>query len=261
MFQQLKWLPFDEIVKFKQVSLVYRPKAVNDNAPQYIQTMFTNIKDYSNYSLRSSANKTIFVHRTHHTSLSHTGIIIWKALAENIQSAETFTKLKKMYIQKTLEDNKYRQCSVIFDLCIGCSIYFSATILFFIFCFIYNVNIACKYPTYACCKYSFLDNCIDFILFIITLYCVFCLFECLRAPRKTGKFSLGLPSQNKDFIIIIILLIYNYGKLIHVFIERHIFNVFGLCAALNFYLGWIFFYPHSCRCHLANGDRCGNKVK
>ena len=55
MFQQLKWLPFNEIVKFKQVSLVY--KAVNGNAPQYIQTMFTNIKDNSNHSLRSSANK------------------------------------------------------------------------------------------------------------------------------------------------------------------------------------------------------------
>ena len=47
MFQQLKWLLFDEIVKFKQVSLVY--KAVNGNAPQSIQTMFTNIKDYSIY--------------------------------------------------------------------------------------------------------------------------------------------------------------------------------------------------------------------
>ena len=66
MFQQLKWLPFDEVVKFKQVSLVY--KAVNGNAPQYIQTMFTNIKDYSNYSLRSSANKKLFVPGTHHKS-------------------------------------------------------------------------------------------------------------------------------------------------------------------------------------------------
>ena len=66
MFQQLKWLPFDEKVKFNQVSLVY--KAVNGNAPQYIQPMFTNIKDYSSYSLRSSANKKLFVPRTHHKS-------------------------------------------------------------------------------------------------------------------------------------------------------------------------------------------------
>ena len=34
MFQELKWLPFDEIVKFKEVSLVY--KAVTGSAPQYI---------------------------------------------------------------------------------------------------------------------------------------------------------------------------------------------------------------------------------
>ena len=52
MFQELKWLPFDEIVKFKQVSLVY--KAVTDSAPQFIQTLFTNIKDHSKYSLRSN---------------------------------------------------------------------------------------------------------------------------------------------------------------------------------------------------------------
>ena len=84
MFQQLKWLQFDEIVKFKQVSLVY--KAVNGNAPQYIQTMFINIKEYSNYSLRYSANKKLFVHRTHQKSFSYTGVMIWNALPENIKS-------------------------------------------------------------------------------------------------------------------------------------------------------------------------------
>ena len=93
--QQLKLLPFNEIVKFKQVSLVY--KAVNGNAPQYIQTMFTNIKDNSNYSLRSSANKKLFVARTHHKSLSYTGVIMWNALPENIKSSKTFTKFKNLY--------------------------------------------------------------------------------------------------------------------------------------------------------------------
>ena len=64
MFQECKLLPFDEIVKYKQVSLVY--KAVTGNAPQYIQTMFTNIKDHSNYSFRSSTNNKPFAPRTHH---------------------------------------------------------------------------------------------------------------------------------------------------------------------------------------------------
>ena len=52
----------------------------------------TNIKDHSNYSLRSSANKKLLVPRTHHKSLSYTGVIIWNALPENIKSSETFTK-------------------------------------------------------------------------------------------------------------------------------------------------------------------------
>ena len=90
MFQQLKWLLFDEIVKFKQFSLVYK-------APQYIQTMLTNIKVFSNYSLRSSANKKVFVPRTHHKSFSYTGVIIWNALPENIKSAETLSIFKKLY--------------------------------------------------------------------------------------------------------------------------------------------------------------------
>ena len=105
MFQQLKWLPFNEIVKFKQVSLVY--KAGNGNAPQFIQTMFTNIIDNSNYPLGSSANKKIFVPRTHHKSISYTGVIIWNALPENIKSSKTFTKFKNLCIKKTLEENKY----------------------------------------------------------------------------------------------------------------------------------------------------------
>ena len=91
MFQQLKWLPFDEIVKFKQVSLVY--KAVNGSAPHYIQTMFTNIQDHSNYSLRSSANNKLFVPRTHHKYISYTGVIIWNTLPENIKTSKTFTKI------------------------------------------------------------------------------------------------------------------------------------------------------------------------
>ena len=38
------------------------------------------------------------------------------------------------------------------------------------------------------------------------------------------------------------------------------FNVIGLCDAFNIYLGWKYFHPHSCRCHLANRDHCGNKI-
>ena len=106
MFQELKWLPFDEILKFKQVSLVY--KAVTGSAPLYIQTLLTNIKDHPKYSLRYSTNNKLFVPRTHHISFSYTGVIIWNALPENITKSETFAKFKQLYIKKTLEENKYR---------------------------------------------------------------------------------------------------------------------------------------------------------
>ena len=55
------------IAKFKMVSLVC--KAVTGNAPQYIQTMFTNIKDHSKYSLRPLTNKKKFVTITNHKIL------------------------------------------------------------------------------------------------------------------------------------------------------------------------------------------------
>ena len=98
MFQELKLLPFDEIVQFKQVSLVY--KAVTGSVPQYIQTLFTNIKNHSKYSLRSSTNNKLFVPRTHHKSFSYTGVIIRNALPENIKKSETFSKFKQLYIKK-----------------------------------------------------------------------------------------------------------------------------------------------------------------
>ena len=57
----------------------------------------------------------------------------------------------------------------------------------------------------------------DYAVYILLLYSlllmcyVFCIFECLRAPRKMGKCSLGLPSLNEDFIIIIIIIIIIIG--------------------------------------------------
>ena len=106
MFQELKWLPFYEIVTFKQVSLAH--EAVTDSAPQYIQTLLTNIKGHSKYPLRSSTNNKLFVPRTHHKSFSYTGVIIWNALPEKIKKSETFANFKQLFIKKTLEENKYR---------------------------------------------------------------------------------------------------------------------------------------------------------
>ena len=49
--------------------------------------------------------KKLFVPRRHHKSFSYTAVIIWNALPKNMKSSETFTRLKKLYIKKTLEEN------------------------------------------------------------------------------------------------------------------------------------------------------------
>ena len=70
--------------------------------------MFTNIKDHSNYALRSSANNKLFVYRTHHKPFLYTGVITWNSLPENFKTIN-YTKFKQLYIKrKTLEENKYR---------------------------------------------------------------------------------------------------------------------------------------------------------
>ena len=48
------------------------------------------------------------------------------------------------------------------------------------------------------------------LLFYSLLLCIvyFVYLNVLRAPRKMGICSLGLPSRNKDFIIIIVLLLF-----------------------------------------------------
>ena len=104
MFQKLQWLPFDEIVKFKQSCLVF--KAVNGDAPPYIQNMFINARDHTEYTLRSSTNSKLFVPRTHHNSLSYTGVAVWNTLPENVKSAETFDQFKKFYVKLTLDKLK-----------------------------------------------------------------------------------------------------------------------------------------------------------
>ena len=85
--------------------------------------MFTNIKEHLNYSLRYSANKKLFVPRTHHKSLSYTGVIIWNALPENIISSETFNKFKILYILKKtyfiLQLKQIQKCNTRFLLLHG----------------------------------------------------------------------------------------------------------------------------------------------
>ena len=50
MFKKLNWLPFKELVKYKQACLIY--KSTTDQTPSDIQDLFTNVSDCVSYSLR-----------------------------------------------------------------------------------------------------------------------------------------------------------------------------------------------------------------
>ena len=71
MFERFNWLPFKELVKYKQACLISKSKT--DQAPFYIQDLFRNVTDCVSYSLRSSAQK-MDLPRAHSKSLSYLGV-------------------------------------------------------------------------------------------------------------------------------------------------------------------------------------------
>ena len=52
----------------KQACLFFKSKT--DQAPSYIQDLFTDVTDYESYSLRSTAQNKLYLPRAHSKSLS-----------------------------------------------------------------------------------------------------------------------------------------------------------------------------------------------
>ena len=105
MFKQLNWLPFNDIVKFKQACLIYKSKT--GQAPEYIQNMFTNVSDRVTYSLRSASHDKLYLPRNHPKSLSFSGVNIWNTIPDNIRNAETLSSFKIKYNNLLIEQSYY----------------------------------------------------------------------------------------------------------------------------------------------------------
>ena len=88
IFQKINWLPFKELVKYKQACLIYKSKT--DQTPSYIQDLFTNVTDCVSYSFRSSAQKKLYLPRAHAKSLAYLGVNIWNLIPNDIRHAESF---------------------------------------------------------------------------------------------------------------------------------------------------------------------------
>ena len=92
MFKKLNWLPFKELVKYKQACLIY--KSTTAQTPSYIQALFTNVSDCVSYSLRSSAQNKLYLPTAHSKSLSYLGVSIWNSIPNDIRNAESLSQFK-----------------------------------------------------------------------------------------------------------------------------------------------------------------------
>ena len=97
LFQELKWISFSDIVKFHQLSLVF--KCINKIAPVYLQDLFHQKSNYHSYVLRSSNTDRLDVPRQHTRSLSFKGPQLWNKLNNEIRNCTTLTSFQSKLTQ------------------------------------------------------------------------------------------------------------------------------------------------------------------
>ena len=99
LFSELKWVPFTEIVKFYQLSLVF--KCMDNFAPIYLHNMFRSTSN--DYLLRSSGTGQLDVLRQHTRSLSLIGPKLWNNLNKEIRNCniilnEHYVNIYNIYV-------------------------------------------------------------------------------------------------------------------------------------------------------------------
>ena len=92
LFSELKWVPLPEIVKFHQLSLVF--KCINNIVPIYLHNMFRPKSNNHTYLLRSSGTGHLDVPRQHTRSLSLIGPKLWNNLDKEIRNCTTLSSFQ-----------------------------------------------------------------------------------------------------------------------------------------------------------------------
>ena len=100
LFQELKWISFSDIVKFHQLSLIF--KCINKIAPVYLQDLFHQKSNSHSYVLRSSNTDRLDVPRQHTRSLSFKGPQLWNKLNNEIRNCTTLTSFQSKLTQVLL---------------------------------------------------------------------------------------------------------------------------------------------------------------
>ena len=97
LFQELKWISFSDIVKFHQLSLVF--KCINRTAPVCLQDLFHQKSNFHSYVLRSSNTDRLDVLRQYTRSLSVEGPQLWNKLNNEIRNCPTITTFQSKLTQ------------------------------------------------------------------------------------------------------------------------------------------------------------------
>ena len=91
LFQELKWISFSDIVKFHQLSLVF--KCINKIAPVYLQDFHQKFNSHS-YVLRSFNTDRLDVPRQHTRNFSCKGPQLWNKLNNEIRNCTNLTSFQ-----------------------------------------------------------------------------------------------------------------------------------------------------------------------
>ena len=101
IFQQLRWMRFDERVIYKKCILMY--KSLHNLAPSYMSNKFTYSYDIHNLDLRSTTNQILHMPKPkleiYRKSLSYSGPKLWNALPESVRNAPTLGSFKQRYLR------------------------------------------------------------------------------------------------------------------------------------------------------------------
>ena len=97
LFDKLKWISFSDIVKYHQVSLVY--KCIHQISPEYLHDMFSIRPDSQRYNLRSSDTGRLVVPKKHNRSLSFKGPKLWNSLDSETRKSISLSVFQSKVIQ------------------------------------------------------------------------------------------------------------------------------------------------------------------
>lgn len=103
LFKELKWLMFTDRVNYHTAVLVY--KCVNNQAPEYLCSLFTLVKN--NYSLRSISDENLALPKfrltSYKQSFAYSGVMIWNNIPPAIRKSESLRQFKKNYYNHLLQ--------------------------------------------------------------------------------------------------------------------------------------------------------------